>query len=134
MPLYVWLGGLLFKLTGPGYGPLRGLSLLSTVTSAGLIFWIARRESGQSWLGLACAGLFLGGYRINGFWYELVRVDSLFVALSLAGLMLGVYGYHTKLGLGGAAVFIAESAEAGRRAGEAGGRNGQGAGGRAGAV
>ena len=25
MPLYVWLGGLLFKLTGPGYGPLRGL-------------------------------------------------------------------------------------------------------------
>ncbi len=107
MPLYSWLGGLLFKLTGPGYGPLRGLSLLSTLATSGMIFWIARRESGQSWLGLACAGLFLGGYRINGFWYELARVDSLFVTLSLAGLMLGGYGYHSNVGLVSAAIVLA---------------------------
>lgn len=107
MPLYSWLGGLLFKLTAPGYEPLRGLSLLATLTTSGLIFWIARRESGQSWLGLACAGLFLGGYRLNGFWYELARVDSLFVTLSLAGLMLGVYGHHANLGLVGAAMVLA---------------------------
>ncbi len=107
MPLYAWLGGLLFKLTAPGYGPLRGLSLLATLTTVGLIFWIARRESSHNWLGLACAGLYLGGYRINGFWYELARVDSLFVALSLAGLALGVYGRRSKLGLVGAAMVLA---------------------------
>jgi hypothetical protein len=35
--------------------------------------------------------LFLGGYHINGFWYEVARVDSLFVALMLAGLALANY-------------------------------------------
>ena len=31
-------------------------------------------------------------YDITGFWYELVRADSLFVALSVAGLAMGSYG------------------------------------------
>lgn len=89
MPLYPWLGGLLFRVAGPGFLPLRLLSLFATLLTALLIYRIARRESGAGWLGLACAGLFLGGYRLTGFWYELVRVDALFVALTLAGLALG---------------------------------------------
>jgi hypothetical protein len=72
-----------------------------------LIYWITRRESEQGWLGLVCAGLFLGGYRINGFWYELARVDPLFVALSLGGLTVGVYGAGSTLGLLGAAAALA---------------------------
>ncbi|MFQ5613629.1 MAG: glycosyltransferase family 39 protein [Anaerolineae bacterium] len=92
MPLYSWLGGLLFRLAGPGFAPLRALSLASVLACSGLIFLIARRESGRNWLGLACAGLWLGGYRISGFWYELARVDALFVALVVAGLALGTPG------------------------------------------
>jgi hypothetical protein len=88
MPLYTWLGGLLFRFTGPGFVPLRLLSLAATLGSATLLFAIARRISGFTWLGLVSAGLFLGGYRISGFWYELARVDSLFVFLLLAGLWL----------------------------------------------
>jgi hypothetical protein len=90
-PLYLWLGGLLFKFTGPGLLPLRLSSLAATLTTAALIFCIARRESGLVWLGLACAGLYLGGHRISGFWYELARVDSLFVTLTLGGVALGIY-------------------------------------------
>lgn len=90
-PLYLWLGGLLFKLAGPGLLPLRLSSLAATLTTAALIFYLARRESDLTWLGLACAGLYLGGYRISGFWYELARVDSLFVALTLGGAALGIY-------------------------------------------
>ncbi|MBI1877610.1 MAG: glycosyltransferase family 39 protein, partial [Chloroflexi bacterium] len=104
MPLYIWLGGLLFKVTGPSFIPLRLLSLAAIVSICGLIYWIARRESGQPWLGLVCAGLFLGGYRIDGFWYELARVDSLFVALALAGLTLGVYAADSNWGMIGAAL------------------------------
>jgi 4-amino-4-deoxy-L-arabinose transferase-like glycosyltransferase len=107
MPLYTWLGGLLFIVTGPGYLPLRSLSLVAVMVIGSLLFWVGRRESGQSWLGLVCAGLFLGGYRINGFWYELARVDSLFVALSLAGLTLGAYGKGSRSGLVGAAAALA---------------------------
>jgi 4-amino-4-deoxy-L-arabinose transferase-like glycosyltransferase len=91
MPLYTWLGGLLFKLTGPSFLPLRLLSFAATLTTAALVFLIARRESGRKWLAIACAGLWLGGYRIMDGWYELARVDSLFVMLSLAGFALGVY-------------------------------------------
>ena len=91
MPLYMWLGGLLLAITGPGYAPLRLLSFAATLATAALLGGIARRESGQTWIGLACAGLYLGGYRITGFWYELARVDSLYVALTLAGLVIGFY-------------------------------------------
>ena len=99
MPLYTWLGGLLFKVAGPSFVPLRLLSLGATLATTLLIYWIARRESGLRWIGFVCAGLFLGGYRINGFWYEVVRVDSLFVALILGGLTLGVYAGRSNLRL-----------------------------------
>ncbi len=107
MPLSMALGGLLFQLTGPGFWPLRLLSLAATLTTTLLIGWIARRESGLSWLGWVCAGLFLGGYRITGFWYELVRVDSLFVALALAGVTVGIYGAGSRRGLVGSALLLA---------------------------
>jgi Dolichyl-phosphate-mannose-protein mannosyltransferase len=90
-PLFEWIGGLLFRLTGPGYAPLRLLSLAATLAAAGLVYWIARREAGPRWLALACAGLLIGGYQITGFWYDLARVDALFVALALGGCALGVY-------------------------------------------
>ncbi len=90
-PLYPWLGGMLFKITGPSFAPLRLLSLAATLATTTIIFYIARRESGQTWLGLVCAGLYLGGYRLSGFWYELVRVDSLYVTLALASVALGIY-------------------------------------------
>lgn len=96
MPLYAWLGGLLFRLVGPGFVPLRLLSLAATLATAGLLFYIARRESGRLWLGLVCAGLYLGGYRLSGFWYELARVDSLYVALAMLGAALGIYGCRSR--------------------------------------
>lgn len=107
MPLYAWLGGLLFRPAGPGFLPLRLLSLAAVLATAALVFWIARRESGRTWPGLACAGLFLGGYRITGFWYGLARVDALFIALALAGLALGMYHRRSNAGLLLAALLLA---------------------------
>jgi len=91
MPFYLWVGGWLIKIAGMGYAPLRLLSLAATLLTAGLLGYIAGRESKQPWLGWASAALYLAGYRISGFWYELARVDSLFVALSLLGLVIGIY-------------------------------------------
>lgn len=91
MPLFFWLGSLVLSVTGPSIPALRLISLAATLATTLLIYWIARRESGARWMAIACAGLYLGGYRINGFWYEIVRVDSLFVALMLGALTLGIY-------------------------------------------
>lgn len=107
MPLYFWVGGVIERVTGPGLTPLRLLSLAAILVTTGLIFWIARRETEQNWIALACAGLFLGGYRISGFWYELARVDSLFVALMVGGLALGIYAKESKTWLVFSALVLA---------------------------
>jgi len=96
MPLFFWLGGALLKITGPNLIPLRLISFAATLTTTFLIYYIAQRESKSQWISIAGAGLFLGGYRINGFWYEVVRVDSLFVALMVGGFALGIYAGNSR--------------------------------------
>ncbi len=92
MPLYTWLGGWLFRLTGPAFWPLRGLSLAATTVIALLLVTLGRRV-GAGWaVAWAGAGLFLAGYRLNGGWYELARVDTLYVALALGGMTVAIFG------------------------------------------
>jgi hypothetical protein len=91
MPLFFWLGALLFKLGGPSLVLLRLISVGATLATTTLIYRIALKETGLRWIAIACAGLFLGGYRINGFWYEVARVDPLFVALMLGGVAVAIY-------------------------------------------
>ncbi len=99
MPLFFWLGAVLFKIGGSSLVLLRLISFGSTLATTILIYWIALRESGLKWIALACAGLFLAGYRINGFWYEVARVDPLFIALTVGGLALANYAHDSKRGL-----------------------------------
>lgn len=107
MPLYTWLGGLLLQVSGVGFAPLRLLSLVAALSSAALIFGVTRRQ-GAGWaLAVVCASLFLAGDRIAGGWYALARVDSLFVALTLGGVALAVYGSRRVTGLLGAAILLA---------------------------
>jgi hypothetical protein len=99
MPLFPWLGGMLFRISEPSLPVLRLLSLGATLATTILIYWIAKRESGLNWIAITCTGLFLGGYHINGFWYEVARVDSLFVAFLLGGLALANYAVDSDWGL-----------------------------------
>ena len=105
-PLYPWLGSWLLRLTGPALWPLRALSLAATLASALLIFAISRRESRETVVAAAGAALFLAGNRLMGGWYELARVDALFVTLALAGMALAVYRQRTVGGLIGSALLL----------------------------
>ena len=107
MPLYFWLGGLLFKLAGPSLLLLRSISLAAIVATTIGIHWIAKRESGKQWIAISCAGLFLGGYAISGFWYELARVDALFVAFTVWGLAMAAYADGATRSLIGSAALLA---------------------------
>ena len=92
MPLFTWLGGLLLRLTGFGFWPLRLISFLSVVGTAVLLYVIGWRESGSKTAAFAGSALFLAGYRLIGGWYDLARVDALFAFFSVAGLVVLVYG------------------------------------------
>ncbi len=98
MPLFTWLGGLFMRLTGFGFWPLRLISLVSVGGTAVLIFYVGWRESGRGTAAFVGSGLFLGGYRLVGGWYDLARVDGLFTFLCLAGLVLLVYRGKRKSG------------------------------------
>lgn len=98
-PLYPWLGSWLLRLSGPAYWPLRALSLLATITTALLVFGVARRESREYALAAAAAALFFLGNRVVGGWYELARVDALFLALVMAGFVLAVYRTYSSAAL-----------------------------------
>jgi len=104
MPLYTFIGGMLIKVMGASFVPLRLLSWSATLVTAILIFVIAQGETQEKWIGFACAALFLGGYRLTGFWYELARVDSLFVMLLMIGMMIGLRARSASRLLAAAAV------------------------------
>lgn len=108
-PLYPWLGGEIFKITGPSFLPLRLLSFSATIVTAILIFWVSRRISDQPSISLFAVGLFLAGYHTTGGWYELARVDALYVMLTLLGAMLAIYGMDSRfqLALSGATLALA---------------------------
>ncbi len=109
MPLTTWLGALLLRLTGPTFLPLRLLSLAATLATATLIGLIARRESGSRVIALICGSLYLAGYRIAGGWYDLARVDAVFVLLALAGVAAAIAWHDRPAGQVGAAALLALS-------------------------
>ena len=110
MPLFTWLGGWLLRLTspltGPALLPLRFLSLTATLITASLLYAIGRREGAGRIVAFAGAALFLAGYQIAGGFYDLARVDMLFIALSLAGMALAVYASNSAWGLIGAGLLM----------------------------
>jgi 4-amino-4-deoxy-L-arabinose transferase-like glycosyltransferase len=90
-PLFAALAAIPLPWTGPVLWPLRLISVLATGAAAVILWWVGRRLAGAL-LGVLCAGLFLAGYDIVGGWYDLARVDSLFMALALGGMALAADG------------------------------------------
>lgn len=86
-PLFTILGAIPIHFTGPVLWPLRLISVMAMVATTIMLHMIARRQANLR-LGLLCVGLYLAGYDIVGGWYDLARVDSLFMALTLGGMAL----------------------------------------------
>ena len=104
-PLYFWLSAGVARLTGAGFLPLRLVSGAASLASMGLLFRIVTR-AGSGWLGgLVAAGLFAAAFRMTGGFYDLARVDSLFVTLLLACLLVAA-GARRPAGFAAAGVLL----------------------------
>ncbi len=97
-PLYFAVAAAAARVLGPSYLALRLVSLVSSLTCFGLLAALVRRETGSVAAGTAAAGLFAATYFATGTWFDVARVDSLFLALSVAGL----YAARRMRGPGGA--------------------------------
>ena len=85
-PLFAWLGAPLVLLIPSGMLALRVLSSGATLVTAALLFKLTRDETRSAFAGALSASLYLAMYRISGAWYDIARVDAVFVALLFAAV------------------------------------------------
>jgi len=88
-PLYFWISALVMRLMpDTTFTPLRLVSIASTLGCAGIMFaWVRQAclgARGRTW-GWIAAGIFIASYRFTGAWYDIERLDMLFLVLSLSG-------------------------------------------------
>jgi len=85
-PLYFYVSAAVSLLTGPGFLPLRLVSLFSMLGSLVLLYCFTRRATGSGCWGVVSAGLFAAGYAAVDGWYDISRVDPLAVFLLLSAV------------------------------------------------
>jgi len=85
-PLYFGACAVVASVLGQSYLPLRLVSLVSSLACFAIVARLVQRETGSRAAGVAAAGLLAATYFATGTWFDVARVDSLFLALSVAGL------------------------------------------------
>ncbi len=87
-PLYYYVSGLFSLFFGVGLFPLRLVSTLSTLATGLFIYLLIKKETQDNFAAFLSTGLFFGFYVIGGAWYDLARVDSLFILLFIISIYL----------------------------------------------
>jgi 4-amino-4-deoxy-L-arabinose transferase-like glycosyltransferase len=85
-PLYFLLSAAVARVVGVSYLALRLVSLVSSLACFALTARLVQRETGSLAAGTAAAGMFAATYFAAGTWFDIGRVDSLFLALSVGAL------------------------------------------------
>lgn len=107
-PLYYHLSALMAALIGGTFLPLRLVSFLASLSSCAVIYLLIRRESENTFAALLGSGLFIATFRLSEAWFDLARIDSLFLFFLLAAIYLARF-YPTRRGqlAAGAALALA---------------------------
>jgi len=82
-PLYFYLAAGVSAVVGHDFLGLRLVSWIASAGSVGLIFALVRQETRSREAGLLAAGLFAATARVSGFWFDVARVDALYLFLLL---------------------------------------------------
>ena len=85
-PLYFAVSAGLASVLGQSYLPLRLVSLVASLVCFAILGRLVHGETRSRAAGIAAAGLLAATYFAVGTWFDVARVDSLFLALSVAGL------------------------------------------------
>jgi hypothetical protein len=85
-PLYFAVSAAVASVLGQSYLSLRLVSLVSSLVCFALLARLVQRETGSVGAGIAGAGVLAATYFAADTWFDVGRVDSLFLALSVAAL------------------------------------------------
>jgi Dolichyl-phosphate-mannose-protein mannosyltransferase len=95
-PLYFAVSAAVASVLGPSYLSLRLVSLVSSLACFALLGRLVQRETGSAGSGIAAAGVLAATYFATGTWFDVGRVDSLFLAFSAAGLYAARWMHRTR--------------------------------------
>jgi len=95
-PLYFAVSAAVGSVLGQSYLPLRLVSLVASLACFAILGRLVQRETGSRGAGLAAAGLLAATYFATDTWFDVGRVDSLFLALSVAGLYAARWACRTR--------------------------------------
>lgn len=85
-PLYFATSAAVASVLGLSYLPLRLVSLVSSLVCFAVLARLVQRETASAAAGIASAGLLAATYFVADTWFDVARVDSEFIALSVAAL------------------------------------------------
>jgi len=89
-PLYYYIVALFSKLTGQIMFSMRLVSVLASLSVFITIYALCRVRQISPLTSIGAVGLFAASYAVTGYWFDVGRVDSLFLALLLAGYLLTI--------------------------------------------
>jgi len=95
-PLYFAVSSAAAGVLGLSYLPLRLVSLVSSLACFAVLGRLVQRETGNAAAGIAAAGLLAGTYFDVRTWFDVARVDSLFLALSVTALYAARWASRTR--------------------------------------
>ena len=105
-PVYFYASAAVALIADNGLLALRLVSVISSIGSTFVIFWIVRKETGNNLAGWISGALFLACFELSNGFYDLARVDSLYIFILL--LTLGAYlSAKKKAGLVAAGILCA---------------------------
>jgi hypothetical protein len=110
-PLEPWLVATLSRLLflPIGYPLGRAVSIAAFAAGCVAIYLAVRREGGEHWEAWCALGVLAGGFAFTGGWFDLVRVDSLYLALAVGGFAVLRRRGETWTGVALGAVLLALS-------------------------
>jgi 4-amino-4-deoxy-L-arabinose transferase-like glycosyltransferase len=106
-PLHYWIGAAAASVLGASFLTLRLVSFLASLGAFALIFLLVRRETGKALPGLVSACLFAAMFERSGGWFDLARVDSLFLVLLLGVIYVARFGTSASTRVAGGALVVA---------------------------
>jgi len=85
-PVFYWTGSVFFLIFGKNIWALRLISLCSFTLLIFLIQRISTQEKKGTTASLTAITIFVALYQANGTWYDVARVDMLFLCIAVTGL------------------------------------------------
>lgn len=87
-PLYFYVAALVSKVVSVGFFPLRLVSFISSLGCFIVIYLLVKKETSSAYCAVLSGCLFAATYKISGVWFDIARVDSLFLLLFLVGIYI----------------------------------------------